>query len=288
MTQTNRTLKSIVLVLTLLCGFAVAQQLPFEAFEKAVNKERGGFAGDKSKLSAIFNAERVRLGDSFESELWKYVDKDADKHYWTALFITARSYLQGNEPMQGLANRIRERALVLLVDMNDKKSLGRRYSMLRDMAIAAKQLSLDAKAVEYRSRADNILENYKDLGAYIGGLSDYKRCIYANLQTAITQCVEDGPPKETIISAGVLNGRATRMPKPAYPDDVRRRSIGGRVVIKVVSDVNGNIASAEAVSGPAELHQVSIEAALGAKLSPTKLSGQLTKVSGTFIYNFVP
>lgn len=284
------TLQSIAVILsiTVLSGFAIAQRPPFKAFDKAVKEGRGGFAGDKGKLSKIFDDERLRLGEAFESELWKYIDRDPEKQYWIALFITERTYLHGNEPLPELANRIREQTLTLLGGNKDKKSLGRKYSLLRSMAIAAKQLRLETKALEYRSRAENILENYKDLSPYISGLTDYKKCVYANLQIEILPCSEDSAPKETIISAGVLNGRTTSMPKPSYPDKARLKGLGGRVIVKVVSDLNGNIISAEVLSGSEELHQVSIEAALAAKLSPTTLSGQLTKVSGTLVYNFVP
>ncbi len=277
---------TIIFVALFFSAAAWAQEKPFNDFERAVSRERGGFAGDKRKLSEVFNSERIRLGDSFESELWKYLGDDADKHFWIALFITAKSYLHGSSPLPELANAIREKALVLLNGKTDESSLGRKYTVLREMAIAAKLASRQADAVSYRSKAENILENYKDLGAYSSGLNDYERCIYANVQAEIADCKENGSPKETIVSAGVLNGRATSLPKPRYPEDVKQKGIGGQVVVKVVTDLNGNIITAEAISGPAELRPTSIEAARAAKVSPTKLSGQLVKVSGVFVYTF--
>ncbi|HLM60784.1 MAG TPA: hypothetical protein VK308_08270, partial [Pyrinomonadaceae bacterium] len=77
----------ICLVICLLAVGATAQNQPFEIFSKAVAKQRAGFAGDKEKLSIVFNQERNRLGENFETELWKYLDNDVEKHYWVGLFL---------------------------------------------------------------------------------------------------------------------------------------------------------------------------------------------------------
>jgi hypothetical protein len=102
----------------LLAICVLAQSKPFEDFRKAVKAEPGGFAGNKGKLSKVFNDERVRLGDTFETELWQYLEKDPEKHFWIALFIDSKSYLHGNAPLPELAFKIRNRSLELLG--NDK------------------------------------------------------------------------------------------------------------------------------------------------------------------------
>ncbi|MGI9065315.1 MAG: energy transducer TonB [Pyrinomonadaceae bacterium] len=99
------------------------------------------------------------------------------------------------------------------------------------------------------------------------------------------------PPKPTPprapISGGVLNGKAISLPKPAYPPIARQAHASGTVVVQVTIDENGNVISAQAVSGHPLLRAVAAAAARGARFSPTKLSGQPVKVTGVITYNFV-
>ena len=88
------------------------------------------------------------------------------------------------------------------------------------------------------------------------------------------------------VSGGVLNGTAINLPSPSYPDTARRLRMTGVVVIQVVVDETGKVISAEAVSGPSLLKDAALQAALKARFSPTKLSGQPVKVSGVINYKF--
>ena len=88
------------------------------------------------------------------------------------------------------------------------------------------------------------------------------------------------------ISGGVLNGTAVNLPTPVYPDAAKRMRISGTVAVEVVLDESGKVISAFAVSGPALLREAAIQAALKARFSPTKLSGQPVKVSGVINYKF--
>jgi TonB family protein len=89
------------------------------------------------------------------------------------------------------------------------------------------------------------------------------------------------------ISGGVLNSKAISLPKPSYPPVARAAKASGTVVVQVTVDENGNVVSAQAVSGHPLLQAAAIGAARSAKFSPTKLSGQPVKVSGVITYNFV-
>ena len=89
------------------------------------------------------------------------------------------------------------------------------------------------------------------------------------------------------ISGGVLNGKAESLPKPSYPPAARAVNAEGAVNIRVTIDEEGNVISAEAVSGHPLLREASRAAALQAKFKPTLLSGQAVKVSGIIVYNFV-
>jgi len=88
------------------------------------------------------------------------------------------------------------------------------------------------------------------------------------------------------VSGGVLNGQALSLPAPTYPDLAHRMRTAGVVAVEVVVDENGKVISARAVSGPPSLRDASVQAALRARFSQTKLSGQPVKVSGQINYNF--
>jgi TonB family protein len=90
------------------------------------------------------------------------------------------------------------------------------------------------------------------------------------------------------ISGGILNGKATILPKPTYPAAAKAVRAGGIVSIQVLIDEEGNVISANATSGHPLLRAASEQAARGAKFPPTLLCGQRVKVSGIITYNFVP
>jgi protein TonB len=88
------------------------------------------------------------------------------------------------------------------------------------------------------------------------------------------------------VSGGVLNGTAVFLPPPTYPDAAKRMRTQGVVTVEVVLDETGKVVSANATNGPTILRDAAVQAALKAKFSPTKLSGQPVKVSGVINYKF--
>ncbi len=98
--------------------------------------------------------------------------------------------------------------------------------------------------------------------------------------------VKKAPPKT--VSGGVLNGKATSLPKPAYPPAAKAVRASGAVSVQVLISEDGSVISASAVSGHPLLRAAAASAARGARFSPTLLSGQPVKVSGVITYNFVP
>jgi TonB family protein len=88
------------------------------------------------------------------------------------------------------------------------------------------------------------------------------------------------------VSGGVLNGTAISLPPPSYPEAARRLRVAGMVTVEVVVDETGKVISAVATGGPPALRDVAVQAALRARFSPTKLSGQPVKVSGLINYKF--
>lgn len=94
------------------------------------------------------------------------------------------------------------------------------------------------------------------------------------------------PQKITKITMGVINERATSLPKPAYPAAAKAAKASGSVNVEITYDENGNVISAKAVSGHPLLQAAAVEAARLAKFKPTLVSGQPVKVSGVLVYNF--
>jgi TonB family protein len=104
---------------------------------------------------------------------------------------------------------------------------------------------------------------------------------------APAQPLPEADKLEQIVSGGVLDGTTIKKPPPRYPPDARSVRAQGTVIVQVLVDEEGNVASAQAVSGPSLLRGVSEEAARKAKLKPTTLCGQPVKVSGVMTYNYV-
>jgi protein TonB len=94
-------------------------------------------------------------------------------------------------------------------------------------------------------------------------------------------------PKKTVVSGGVLNGKAVSKPPPAYPPIAKAARAQGTVTVQILVDESGRVVSANAVSGHPLLQQAAVAAARQARFSPTLLSGQPVKVSGVITYNFV-
>jgi TonB family protein len=96
------------------------------------------------------------------------------------------------------------------------------------------------------------------------------------------------PPIEgKAISSGVLNGKATSLPKPPYPAAAKAVGASGAVNVQVVLDETGNVISAAAISGHPLLQQAAVQAAQQSKFNSTVLNGQAVKVTGVIVYNFV-
>ena len=99
------------------------------------------------------------------------------------------------------------------------------------------------------------------------------------------------PPTRKVppmVSGGVLNGKATYLPHPAYPPAARAVRASGTVTVQVTVDENGSVIDSKAVSGHPLLRSSAEQAARSAKFAPTTLSGQRVKVSGVLVFNFEP
>ena len=95
-----------------------------------------------------------------------------------------------------------------------------------------------------------------------------------------------GKSTKGVVSMGVLNGKATSKPEPAYPPVAKGARASGTVVVSVVVDETGKVISAKPSSGHPLLRAAAAAAAKQARFTPTLLSGKPVKVSGILTYNF--
>jgi len=121
------------------------------------------------------------------------------------------------------------------------------------------------------------------------------------LLTGISVSAQDAP---RMVSGGVVNGKATSLPKPEYPEALRNAGIEGIVAVNITIDEQGSVIFAEAdlndqrvrkaedgsiIETPldAQLRTSAEIAARAAKFSPTFLNNGPVQVKGKLVYNFV-
>jgi TonB family protein len=106
----------------------------------------------------------------------------------------------------------------------------------------------------------------------------------------VTEIGENDEPGSTgvakPIEGGVLNAKATSLPKPVFTEEAKRVKASGRVTVRVVVDENGKVISAKAIDGPLPLREAAEAAARQATFAPTTKDGITVKVTGTLTYDF--
>ena len=94
------------------------------------------------------------------------------------------------------------------------------------------------------------------------------------------------PKKNVTVSGGVLTGKAISKPPPAYPAIAKAARAQGTVVVQITVDESGRVVSASAISGNPLLQNAAVQAVRNWRFSPTMLTGQPVKVTGTVTVNF--
>lgn len=276
---------------------AIAQEsgnTPFAEFDRQLRAEPAGWAGDKNHLSAIFDAERKRLDEKFEVELMKYLQVDAEKHYWISLFLEAPSYLHGNRPLPQLSLRLMEEGLSLLKDKTDIESLGLAYKFNIAAAVHSQKLGFSRQAVSHKATAIRLLTMNPDLRLYFPAMRKEDLKIYQKLKSdgpptifAASQSIQFADQPAARVSGGILNGKAINLPAPKYPPEARRDQASGTIAVRVVVDETGKVIWARAIEGHPALRTAAEDAAWKTKFHPLILSGKPERVVGNLIYRFV-
>ena len=87
--------------------------------------------------------------------------------------------------------------------------------------------------------------------------------------------------------SSIISGKTIEKPAPPYPPIAKAAGIQGTVAVQIVIDEKGHVISAKATSGPPLLMNAAVQAAYRASFTPTVLSGQPVKVTGSITYNFL-
>lgn len=155
--------------------------------------------------------------------------------------------------------------------------------------VGAGNSKLDPAAIEL-SYWESI-KNSSDPADYEDYLRKYPNGQFSDLaRRRATRSSEQREGKSTSqsepLSSGVLNGKAISLPPPSYPPIARAVRASGQVEVKVTIDEQGNVISAQAISGHSLLQAAAVAAAYQAKFKPILVSGTPVKVTGIIIYNF--
>lgn len=94
-------------------------------------------------------------------------------------------------------------------------------------------------------------------------------------------------PANRPVNAGILNGRAVNLPKPAYPPIAKQMRASGQVAVMVAVDEGGNVTSAKATSGNTLLRASAEAAARQSTFSPIIVGDRAVKAMGIVLYNFI-
>jgi len=174
-----------------------------------------------------------------------------------------------------------------------------------EMQPAPTEISVSPNTQKARPIGDFFITNGKELdpqgslSANIGRETTGGTGLSQNSETGRPEIVEKVAPPPPIISkraeepprkpqtGGVVNGKATSLPKPVYSAAAIAVNARGDVNVQVLIDEKGNVISAKAVSGHPLLRDSAERAARIAKFTPTVLSNQPVKVTGIIVYKFL-
>jgi outer membrane biosynthesis protein TonB len=86
------------------------------------------------------------------------------------------------------------------------------------------------------------------------------------------------------LNVGIINKKATYLPKPIFPQNCRCR---GKINVSVLIDApSGKVVDAKTFSGHPLLRISAVEAARQARFSPLIYTGKPMIVKGILVYNF--
>lgn len=111
-------------------------------------------------------------------------------------------------------------------------------------------------------------------------------CVVA-AASAQKESVPEKQDKFLTVSCGICDSNGLFLPKPKYPEAARAVGLSGKVVVRILVDVDGSVRSASVDSGHIFFHRAVLKAARASKFQPLLIGGKLVRVNSTIVYNFL-
>ena len=102
---------------------------------------------------------------------------------------------------------------------------------------------------------------------------------------AVSAQKKSNAEKESPSYGGIINGRASYLPKPVYSEEAGRYCAEGKVEVEVLIRQDGTVKTAKAISGDELLQESSVAAAKHARFRNI-VDGPPIKIRGKLVYNF--
>ncbi len=159
-----------------------------------------------------------------------------------------------------------------------------------------------AEAQEKKEKLDLALADYKKV-LELDPANDSAKASVARLEPekpkekpeAVAPTPVAAPPvavqpvlPEFVVLGQLSESMAVRTAKPAYPVTALHMNIGGKVVVEVEMDIEGNVTTAKTVSGNPYFKQSCEDASKKWKFKPAMVGKQAVKAKGFLTFNFVP
>jgi protein TonB len=154
--------------------------------------------------------------------------------------------------------------------------------------------AIGIKASPIPPAPDDAVRSYRNVNPPAVSPSTSGSCLTCSGPASVVNVDEKPPTPEPVkapttrqVSQGVLLAMVISLPQPPYPQLAKQIRIQGPVTVQILVDEQGRVLTAQPLSGHPTLLAAAKEAALRARFTPTKLSGQPVKVQGLITYNFV-
>ena len=171
--------------------------------------------------------------------------------------------------------------LIAQIDQPQKAPTEISTTPFRGMTIPDGQFNLNPSAPD--SNGTGPKGNVEGTSSATGVESPAAEVVRATEPPPIKPVAVKPPP---IKSEGVINGKATYLPNPPYPETAKRVGAFGIVNVQVTIDETGKVISARAIDGHPMLRGTAQTEAWKARFSPTLLSKVPVKVTGVIVFNF--
>ncbi|MFN3418737.1 MAG: TonB family protein [Pyrinomonadaceae bacterium] len=187
-------------------------------------------------------------------------------------------------------------------------SRGRAYFNMKSYELSVKDFD---KAIELNPKTAIAFidrgRSYEKLGDRQKALADYKKALELDAANDVAkaevsrieaeiakEAAKNAPPPKPVevvrpefINLGSLSAsNAVKLVSPVYNTIARQARVEGVVTVEVEINTDGDVVSANAVSGPTMLRQAAEDAARRSKFKPAMFNGEPIKAKGVISYSF--